>query len=418
MLKNLLSTTASRLIIAFFNLGIVWISARFMGAEILGTISLIILGISIIQLVTSILAGSSLVYQVSRHPIAELLIIAWAWIIIGGIPVWAILVLLDLIPAGFTIDVYILAMLGSIITINQNIFLGKEKVNLFNLMAVLQSVLVLVPMLYFVILKNWIDTSAYVASQYVSMGACSLIGVIMNIPRLKDFKIPKRFVIREAFKFGGFLQAASIMQLFNYRLSYYLIEKFFDRATLGIFSLGVQIAESVWIISKSMAVLLYSRLSNNRDGEYAVNLTISFIKATTFITLFMLLVIIVLPKEFFALIFQKEFSSITTVIGSLSIGIMAMAISLMYSHFFSGTGRPVYNTISSGLGLILTILSGFTLIPIMGLIGAGFTASISYLGSMIYQVIMFSKVTGIKSRDYIPVKSDISKVMKEVKTLV
>lgn len=105
MLRNLLSTTASRLIIAIINLCIIWISARYLGAEVLGTISLIILGISIIQLVTAILAGSSLVYQASRHSLAELMTIAWIWIVLAGTPVWLILNLLGLIPAEFSLDV-------------------------------------------------------------------------------------------------------------------------------------------------------------------------------------------------------------------------------------------------------------------------------------------------------------------------
>jgi O-antigen/teichoic acid export membrane protein len=418
MIRNLLSTTASRLIIAIINLGIVWISARYLGAEILGTISLIVLGISIIQLITAVLGGSSLVYQVSRHPLSELLVIAWLWIIIAGIPVWIILSLLSLIPDGFKLDVLLLAFLGSVITVNQNVFLGKEKVNMFNGMAILQSILVLVPLIYLVVYSGWLDTEAYVTSQYLSMVVCALVGTAINFPSLKEFFFPRIKVINEAFRFGGYLQTASVMQLFNYRLSYYLIEKFFDRATLGVFSLGVQISESVWIISKSMAVLLYSRLSNNRDKDYAINLTLNFIKITTIITILVIGIIVILPAQFFIFIFQNEFSNLSSVIGSLSTGILAMAISLMYSHYFSGTGNPVYNTISSGLGLLFTIILGFALIPSFGIIGAGLTASLSYMSSMIYQAIMFKRITGTKWSKYLPVKNDFNRLKYEFESLV
>lgn len=418
MLRNLLSTTASRLIIAVINLGIVWISARFLGAEILGTISLIILGISIIQLVTAILAGSSLVYQVSRHPLSELLVIAWIWIILAGIPVWFILSFFSLIPDGFKVDVLILAFLGSIITVNQNVFLGKERVNLFNGMAILQTILVLFPLIYLVVYNKWLDTEAYVTAQYLSMVVCALVGTVANIPAIKQFTFPRVKVIYEAFRFGGYLQAASVMQLFNYRLSYYLIEKFFDRASLGIFSLGVQIAESVWIISKSMAVLLYSRLSNNRDKKYAVNLTLNFIKITTIATIIIMSVIVLLPESFFIIIFQSDFSSLSSIIASLSPGILAMAISLMFSHFYSGTGIPVHNTISSGIGLIFTVLLGFTLIPTLGLTGAGLTASFSYLSSMFYQAYMFRRCTGTGLKAYIPCKADFYRLKDELSSMM
>lgn len=418
MLRKFLSTTASRLIIAVINLGIVWISARFLGAEILGTISLIVLGISIIQLITAVFAGSSLVYQVSRHSLAELLLTAWIWIVISSLPVLTILHFLSLIPAGYSKDVFFLSLLGSIITVNQNIFLGRERVNLFNTMSILQVLLVIIPLFYFVAVSKWINTEAYITSQYISMGVCSIIGLAINFPPLKEFRFPESSVIKESFRFGGYLQAASIMQLFNYRLSYYLIEKFFDRATLGIFSLGVQIAESLWIISKSMAILLYSRLSNNTDKEYSINLTVNFIKATTIITSAILIILLFLPDKFFVFIFQKEFSNITIVIATLSAGILSMAISLMYSHYYSGTGIPIHNTISSGIGLLLTIITGLILIPEFGLLGAGLTSSISYFGSMVYQAVVFTRITGIEVKNYIPVKSDLERIMLEIRKLV
>lgn len=418
MLRNLLSTTSARLIIAVINLSVVWISARFMGAEILGTISLIILGISIIQLFTAILAGSSLVYQVSRHPVAELLTIAWLWIIIVSPVIWFLLSVFSLIPAGFKVDVLILSVIGGIVTVNQNVFLGREKVNLFNVMAVIQSLIVLLSLVILVVYKKWLSTDAYVTAQYISLGLTALTGTLMNIPSLKDFSMPRTLIIREAFRFGGFLQAASIMQLFNYRLSYYLIEKFFDRATLGIFSLGVQISESVWIISKSMAVLLYSKLSNNRNDEYAIRLTLNFIKATTTVTILILILIFMLPEGFFIFIFRSEFRELTTVILSLAPGILAVAISLMYSHYFSGNGKPMHNTVSSGLGLVVTIVLGLTLIPLLGVIGAGITASVSYLVSMLYQAYIFKTYTGVSLKSYLPGKRDIYQVKNELKALL
>lgn len=383
----------------------------------LGTISLIILGISIIQLVTAILAGSSLVYQASRHSLAELMTIAWIWIVLAGTPVWLILNLLGLIPAEFSLDVLLLSFLGSLVTVNQNVFLGKEKINLFNGMAILQSIIVLAGLLFFVFVGKYYEAEAYVYAQYISLSLLSILGILFNLPFMQGFRVPRMKVIIEAFKYGGYLQAASIMQLFNYRLSYYLIEKFFDRATLGIFSVGVQIAESVWIISKSMAVLLYSRLSNNREKEYSINLTLNFIKITCVLTILVMGIIVLLPEKLFILIFQSEFGAITQVVSSLSIGILAVSVSLMFSHYFSGTGKPIHNTISSGIGLVFTVVMGLTLIPAWGLVGAGITASISYLGSMIYQFFIFKHDTGVLYRSFVPSGKDFTKVKEEIKSL-
>lgn len=417
MIRNLLSTTASRVLIAMINLGIVWMSARYLGASAMGSISLIILGISIIQIITSVLAGSSIVYQASRHPLADLLTIAWIWILVAGIPVWLILSLANLIPREFTFDVLILSILGGVITVNQNVLLGKERVNAYNGMAVLQSLLVLLPLFLLLWVGKWMDVRAYVTAQYISMGSCTLIGTLMILPPIKSFRKPSMTLVKEAAGFGGYLQAASLMQLFNYRLSYYIIEKFYDRATLGVFSVGVQIAESVWIVAKSMAVLQYSRISNSRNNQYAIRLTVNFLKFTGLVTFVLIGMVLLLPQEFFVWIFRSDFSNITRVIASLSAGIMALALSLMFSHYFSGTGQPKHNTISSGIGLLFTVILGFTLIPRFGLTGAGFTASFSYLAGMLYQFFIFKKNTHVRWMDFVPGKKDVLLINSEIKEM-
>ncbi len=362
------------------------------------------------------MAGSSLVYQASRYRLADLLTIAWLWTIIGGIPVWFILKAFSLIPPEFSNEVLGLALISSIITINQNLFLGKEQIRNYNLMAVVQSIILLFALIILVLLYKWYKPSAYVISQFISMSIIALIGTIMNLPPLKTFKIPQKKVILEAFRYGGFLQTANIMQLFNYRLSYYLIEKFFDRATLGVFSLGVQLAESIWIISRSMAVLLYSRLSNVRDQNFSINLTVNFIKVAAIATTLLIGIVVLLPSDFFVIVFQSEFEGIVKVFSSLAPGIIAISISLMFSHYFSGNGTPHYNTISSGIGLILTICLGLILIPLYGVIGAGITSSLSYISSMLYQLFVFKRKTRIKWFAFIPVSSDYGRVIAEIRT--
>ncbi|HPG33721.1 MAG TPA: 2-oxoacid:acceptor oxidoreductase family protein, partial [Lentimicrobium sp.] len=82
MIRKIISTTASRLVIALLNLAIIWLLARKLGAEGVGTVSLVVLGISIIQMVSALVGGSALVYMVPRHPLMQLLMPAWIWAVV------------------------------------------------------------------------------------------------------------------------------------------------------------------------------------------------------------------------------------------------------------------------------------------------------------------------------------------------
>jgi Na+-driven multidrug efflux pump len=102
---------------------------------------------------------------------------------------------------------------------------------------------------------------------------------------------------------------------------------------------------------------------------------------------------------------------------SLSPGILAVALSLILSHYFSGTGQPQHNTISSGLGLIITVLCGFTLIPLWSLPGAGITASIAYTCSLIYQLVVFKRKASLKWNSFLLNREDVDVFRKELKTI-
>jgi stage V sporulation protein B len=100
------------------------------------------------------------------------------------------------------------------------------------------------------------------------------------------------------------------------------------------------------------------------------------------------------------------------VILSLAGGILAVAISLMLSHYFSGSGKPWHNTISSGIGLVFTLVLGFTLIPMLGLTGAGVTASVAYTAGMLYQLFVFIRISGAKWRSVLPFNTDFAMIRK------
>lgn len=418
MIRQIFSTTAARFTIALINLGIVWISARSLGAEGMGTVSLLILGVSILQMISAMLGGSALVYQVPRHPLIQLMAPSWVWATIVSVAGSLLLKALGLIPAGLTAALAAISILQAMFAINQNVQLGRERVMAYNMAAVFQSSVMFGTLLLLYYAAGWKEVGAYVTAMMVSLGLAVPLSFSGHMRVLFRGTVWKASVVRETLKFGGYIQTASFMQLFNYRLGYYIIEKYFDRATLGVFSIGVQIAESVWIISKSIALVQYSRISNAPDPEYSRRITIDFIKFTGIFTVLMTAVLLLLPPAFFELVFRSGFSRTGEVILSLAPGIVAVAVSLMFSHYFSGSGKPWHNTISSAIGLVFTVVLGFSLIPAFGLTGAGITASAAYLAGTIYQMVAFSRLTGTRLREYIPGRRDAGRIRSMALSLI
>jgi O-antigen/teichoic acid export membrane protein len=213
-------------------------------------------------------------------------------------------------------------------------------------------------------------------------------------------------VIRLLLRQGAYVQVANGMQLMNYRLAYWLIEKFQNTAALGIYTVANQLAEGAWLVPKSLAVVLYSKISNTEGPEGQRLLTLTFLKTSMACASAVVLVLVLLPSTVFQWVFGPEVVGITPLILLLVPGILSMAASQAYSHFFSGTARNVHNVIGSGLGLVATVVAGLLLIPAYGLFGAAISATLAYSINAVYQTIAFMRITGSSFTDLWPNAAD------------
>src|SRR4030043_472328 len=72
---------------------------------------------------------------------------------------------------------------------------------------------------------------------------------------------------------GLYNQIAVFAQLLSFRLSYYILNSCFGKEEVGIYSNAVSIAESIWLIGRSIATVQHSRIVNSRDKKFSLALT-------------------------------------------------------------------------------------------------------------------------------------------------
>jgi len=408
MFKNILGTAMVRFINAILTLLILVVNTNYFGQEGMGTIGLLVLGISLILLVSNFVGGGALVYLTPRHETIRLFLPAYVWGIISSLAGATVLGFFHLIPGGFVVDVLILAVLQSFISANQNILLGRQKIILFNGVTLLQAGATLLALLYFVVVRHNHDVSAYIHALYVAFVCSFLLSFFSILKYLKIVEIRKLdSILIEIFKYGKFIQSANVLQLLNYRLSFYIIEVFIGRAALGIFNTATQLSEGVWLIGKSVAMIQYSSISNSNDKDFARVVTLRLFKFTFTLTFFIIFILLVLPGSVYALIFSADFIQIKMVILTLALGLLSTACSMMFSHYFSGLGMPKYNMIGSGIGLAFTLVLGLIFIPLFGLMAAGITASTAYFANLLFLILVFARKTGSSWNDFLLNKDDI-----------
>ncbi|HOW26183.1 MAG TPA: oligosaccharide flippase family protein [Bacteroidales bacterium] len=416
MFRQILGTTITRLINAFLTLGILLVNTHHLGKEGLGTIGLIVLGITLILLVSNYVGGGALVYLSSRHDWRHLLWPSYLWAVIVSACGAVLLQLFHLIPDGYTLDIMLLSLIQSWMTINMNLLVGKEKISLFNIISVLQMLLTAAVLVILIYLMHLYDVKAYVYSLYAGYLTGFLLSLVVMLPLVPLTRQKEsQPVIRQIIRYGKFIQTANVLQLLNYRLGFYLIEIFTGRAALGIYNVGVQLSEGVWLIGKSVATVQYARISNTTDQDYAKRITLLLFKFTLALSLLITIALVLLPESAYGWIFGDDFAQVKKVILSLSAGILATAVSLMFSHYFSGMGMPRHNMIGSCIGLVLTLVSGLIFIPKFGIVAAALTASVSYLANLIYLMTVFIYKTNPDRKDFFIQKEDFRMLMSELK---
>lgn len=419
MFKKVLGTIFTRFFSAILTLVIVVMNARFLGAEKVGVISLIILGVTIVQMVNNFVGGSALVYLVPRTNLMKLFAPSYIWGFFSSVTTVFILYLINAIPEGFFGHVMILGTLTSLSTVNNMILLGQERIRAINILTAAQVTALITVLLIFYLLTPIRDVIVYVYALYASflilfVGSFALITTRLKRDDLSGMKT----VIREILRFGSWAQTANIFQLLNYRISYYFIEHMISKAALGVYATGVQLSEGVWIIPRSVAMVEYSRITNEKRWDYATKVTLVFSKIGVLLSAVIVAVLILLPTSLFVFVFGPEFSGVKPVIISLAVGIIALSFSILLSPFFTGMGKPMHCAIASGIGLIFTIILSLLLIPVYGIIGAGIGATCSYSAATIYQLIAFVIMSGTKARDFLIRKEEIRMLVQEIRGLI
>lgn len=408
MVRTAIGSIVARIVVALSNLLIFSVAGHRLGKEGLGTIGLIVLGITLAVLLGNVVCGPALTYLATRVRRRDLLWRAYAWAVVSVLVSYAVIRATNVVPERYVLHVMGLALLTLLFTVHTGLLVGQQRIKAFNWIAILQSIVLLVS---FTVLSFPLEdrtVMAYVKAGYIANTVTILASLVVFFRahggNLNPEGVP---VWRSLFKHGGFTQLANALQLLTYRCSYWLIDRITGTPGLGVFTVGTQVAESAWLAPRGLATVLYGKLSNTPELQEQRITTIVFLKASFLFAAASMVALVLMPDALYEAVFGGDFSGIPMILLYLSPGILAMSASQALGMFFSGTGRNQHNAIGSGLGLAVTVAVGLLIIPEKHLHGAAVTASLAYMTNTLYQAAVFMRVTGTRWRELVPTVADL-----------
>ena len=422
MINKIFSTFSIKLASAIFNLLIAVVVSRYLGTSGKGEQSLVLTTISFILIFENIAGGAVLVYLASRFKMWVLISLSYLWSFVVGIVFYFILLQLDIIKSDYIVAVCLLSVINSFAANNANILLGKEKINNYNWINFIQPVFTLMSLLVFVGFIGGTSVVSYINSLYIAYFSALVLSLIMLL-RLTDKKDSNinckwKAAIKAMFAMGFYNQLSHITSLLNMRLSYYLLEKYQDSGTLGIYSNAVSLSEAIWMVSGSMAMVQYSKIANSEDKNYSRQLTVNMTKISLLLTIIILIPMLLLPSSFYSFVFGKDFTNINYIMICLAPGVVFYNFALLIGHYFSGNGEYFKNTIASVGGLFVTLILSFAAIPLWGYYGAALVSGFSYIVVSTVVILFFYNETKIGFMKMLPDKKDIKRYFSEIKNFI
>lgn len=427
MLKKILGTIGTRYLIALLNLALIFINAKVLGVEGVGLVGILLAAIGIAAVVNGVLSGNTIVYFMNRYSPAYVLLPAYVWPFVGSAVACAAMRLLGMFPREYTLDVYLLSLLSSFITVNARILLGRDRIAAFNVTYMLQSGGLFFVLVFFYCVAGWRDVASYVRALHITyavafLGSLALLAPLFRQEREKGEKTkrkPMLRVLREMFAYGLWGSADNIAEVLTTRLNYFLIQRFAGLWGVGLLDAGTKISESVWHISRSVSFIEYGSVAQTTDADRQKRTTLRLFKLTFSALTAAILCILLIPEWVYTdYLFSSEFTGMRSVIIALSTGIVALGCNSILSHYFIGSGKIRFSAASSFVGLLTLSAAGYVLIPLYGVTGAAASSSIAFSAMLAFSITVFCRTTHTRIGEFIPRRADANELAEHLRRML
>lgn len=292
------------------------------------------------------------------------------------------------------------------------ILLGREEIVKFNSVNIFQSILRLGLIVIFLIVLAQGVFGAVLA--YVINILCVALLVTFFVKKLGRINLSINFgLLKKSVRYGGKGYLGNVAQFLNYRLDMFLVAYFLDVAAVGYYAIAVGLAEKLWMVPDSIAMVLFPRVSAI-DKTQANKLTPKVSRHTLFIVFILSIALLVLAKPLIQIVFGTAFLPSAGSLMILLPGIVALSFAKVLTSDLAGRDRPEFGTLAAFVSLAVNIPLNLFLIPRWGIAGAAFASTVAYSLAAVVVIIAFGRLSKTSLSDIILIKRSDFKVYADM----
>ncbi len=376
MIKSILNSVFTRGSVALINLLILLVASNYLGSDVIGQVSLLILNLTLIQLINEVYTGPSLVHFIAKYDFKTIYRKGLFFSIIAISVSNLVLFAFKIGISGLFLHCFVISIFQNINGFNTNLLLGKSKIRAYNITILLQPLALVLSLVIQLFAFNLKGINVYITSLYFAFIIPFIYSQLMVTKLLaSEIRTNLTFDLKIILKTGIVNQLGNLAYLLSNRYSYYVISIY---ALVGVYANATSLIESVLILTNGVAPIVLSRVANTNHSSKNLELVIALSQVVFILSALLVVILFFIPNSFFEFLLGGDFIQVKHYMLYLSPGILALSLSNLYSHYFSANGKQMPQLISNLVGVTFTICMSAFLISRYNLVGACLTASIAY----------------------------------------
>lgn len=192
---------------------------------------------------------------------------------------------------------------------------------------------------------------------------------------------------------------AFLVTRLNHKVDILLLKRMDDLAEVGYYTLGANVAESLWQVPIAVGVVLMTRSATTLDQKPVTRQVCSSLRISLLVVAAAAIVLFAVAPYLVPFLFGERYTPAVPVIRTILPGILFFVVLKILNSQFVGTGKPHLIAMALIPALFLNIILNLLLIPPYGGTGAAVATDLSYFAGSLVLVLVYSRTFGIRIKE-------------------
>jgi len=312
---------------------------------------------------------------------------------------------------SLTYFVLIIIPLQFIYTNYSYLHIYREDVSVYNMMAIIEALISSLLGLTMLLILKW-GIFGILLGKIIGLVVSNFYTAfkLSKIEKIK-FNFNSHLLIKMA-KYSFSLYIGGLISHIQIYFTNLLAAVYLAPAQVAFFSMAKGRGEMFTrMVPSAIGTLLFPKISKQEDSNQSRELTSRAFRITFLILLFTGILLALFIKPIVFILYGKDYLPLIVPFWIILPGLIFSQSTIVFTNYFSGIGRADLIPKIAILPLIFQIFLAYSIIPIMGIIGASITFLSSCILVAIIQIIVFLKVSHsplmnivIKKMDFYTIK--------------